>query len=136
MTRNELKDILVKLTTVYPFKGDRQVLLNEWYDVFKDIKFSTFKQAYDIIKKRERFFPTIAVFNETIIELENLSSDEAWKICKKFLDASMELSEYNRLKKKYPNIHQVYREHKVSLESEYLAKNTFVKRYRESLKEG
>ena len=134
MKRNELKDVLQKLTTVYPFKGDKQILLDEWYDEFENVPYKTFMQAYKDIRKTEQYFPTIAKFNEVIAEITHMSSDKAWDICKKFLNANMDIKEYNELKKQYPIVFEIYREHKVSLAQEYLAKQTFVKAYKEAIR--
>jgi hypothetical protein len=69
-----------------------------------------------------------------IAEITHMSSDKAWDICKKFLNANMDIKEYNELKKQYPIVFEIYREYKVSLTQEYLAKQTFVKAYKEAIK--
>lgn len=87
MNKNEFIKIMAYLGNAYG-KEITQEMLKVWYSFFKDTDLEIFKNAVYQVITSERFFPSIAIINETIVKQTtpslSLSGEEEWE---KVLDA-------------------------------------------------
>lgn len=87
MNKNEFIKIMAYLGNAYG-KEITQEMLKVWYSFFKDTNVELFKSAIYQVITSERFFPSIAIVNETIVKQTtpslSLSGEEEWE---KVLDA-------------------------------------------------
>jgi len=133
MTREKLKKYLQENEAVFGYNGDREILLQAWYEVFKEADTEEFKKAFYKAIETEEFFIKPAVIIKLIKKNKHPTVAEAWKICNKLLNKHIQRDEIMAIKDKHPIIYEIWEDNKFALNSEYKGRTLFKELYKEAI---
>jgi hypothetical protein len=137
MRKEELKKCLEENEAIFGYNGNRAVLLEAWYKIFKDTDPEEFKKAFYEAVKVEEFFIKPAVVIKLIKKNNHLPTDKAWKVCKKLFDKHIKRADLIAIKDRYPVIYSIWEDNKVALNSEkstkYSGRELFNNLYQEAI---
>jgi hypothetical protein len=133
MTRELMKKYLEQNEAIFGYNGDREILLNTWYEIFKDIPPDEFKKAFYQALKSAEFFVKPATVIKNIKSNRHLPVDKAWKVCNRLFNEHIQRDEIMAIKEKYPLIYEIWEDNKYMLNREYRGREIFKELYQEAI---